>query len=136
MSPPIFNSTPHDILDQAAKSLAIPAPGRNPSFKDVVAIAIMGALCGKQSVCVLCLTRKLLERWMSELEKLSGPITLLDVLNTNRATLADWKKLLSSQAYDVTVLHGACAELRAGRLSGGYVKALVDAVPSGLVLVA
>jgi hypothetical protein len=96
----------------------------------------MGASFGEQSVCVLCLTQELLERWMRELEQLSAPITLLDVLNTNRATLADWKEMLGSHAYDVTVLHGACAELRAGRLSVGYVKVLVDAVPSGLVMVA
>jgi hypothetical protein len=60
----------------------------------------------------------------------------MDVLNTNRATLADWKELLGSHAYDVTVLHGANAELRAGHLSLGYVKALVDAVPAGLVVLA
>jgi hypothetical protein len=96
----------------------------------------MGASFGEQSVCVLCLTEELLEGWISELEDLSAPITLLDVLNANRATLVDWEELLGSHAYDVTVLHGACTELRAGRLSAGYVKVLMDAVPSGLVIVA
>ena len=125
-----------EIATQATKSLAIPAPGRRPSFEEVAAIALMGAtICG-QSVCVLCLTQELLERWMCKLEVLSAPVTLLDVVNTNRATLEDWKELLSGHAYDVTVLHGTCRELRADRLSVGYVKALVDAVPSGLVIVA
>jgi hypothetical protein len=96
----------------------------------------MGAtICG-QSVCVLCLTQELLERWMCQLEDLPAPITLLDVVDTNRATLADWKELLSRDTHDVTVLHGAYPEIKAKRLSVGYVKALVDAVPSGLVIIA
>lgn len=125
-----------EIATQATKSLAIPAPGKRPSFEEVAAVALMGAtICG-QSVCVLCLTQELLERWICKLEVLSAPVTLLDVVNTNRATLEDWKELLSSHAYDVTVLHGTCRELQANHLSVGYVKALVDAVPSGLVIVA
>jgi hypothetical protein len=118
------------------KSLAIPAHRKRPSFEEVAAIALMGAtICG-QLVCVLCLAQELLGRWMCQLEELPAPITLLDVVDTNRATLADWRKLLSSDTHDVTVLHGAYPELKAKRLSVGYVKALVDAVPSGLVIVA
>jgi hypothetical protein len=121
---------------QATKSLAIPAPGKRPSFDQVAAIALMGAITCNQSVCVLCLTQDLLERWMCQLEEFPAPVTLLDVVGNNRATLKDWKELLSSHACDLTILHGACVELRANRLSVGYVKALVDAVPSGLVMIA
>lgn len=118
------------------KYLAIPTPDKRPVFEEVAGIALASAMVCNQSVCVLCLTQELLERWMCHLEKLSTPITLLDVVNTNRATLADWQELLSSNAYDVTVLHGTCQELQANRLSVSYVKALVDAAPSGLVIVA
>lgn len=126
----------NNLPPQATKSLAIPAPGSRPRFEQVAAIALMAAeICG-QSVCVLCLTQETLQRWICRLEKFSAPVTLLDVLNTNRATLADWKTLLSQQSYDVTILHGVHYELQADRLSVGYVKELVDAVPSGLVVVA
>ena len=121
---------------QAAKSLAIPASGIQPSFQEVATIAVMGVTVCGQSVCVLCLTQELLERWMCHLAGHAASITLLDVLSTNRATLRDWTELLGSHNYDITVLHGACSELRAGRISVGYVKALIDAVPSGLVVIA
>jgi len=134
MSPPSSNNDLPILTTN--KSLAVPAPGKQPSFEEVAGIAIASAMVCNQSVCVLCLTQQLLERWMQELEELAVPITLLDVVNTNRATLADWKELLSGNAYNVTVLHGTYRELRANRLSVGYVKALVDAVSSGLVIVA
>jgi hypothetical protein len=96
----------------------------------------MGATVCGQSVCVLCLTQELLEGWMCQLAGEAASITLLDVLNTNRATLRDWTELLGSHNYDITVLHGACSELRTKRISLGYIKVLVDAVPSGLVVLA
>jgi hypothetical protein len=131
---PIIRTNNHP--PQATKSLAIPTPGSRPRFEHVAAIALMAAeICG-QSVCVLCLTQETLQKWICRLEKDSAQVTLLDVLNTNRATLADWKTLLRQQAYDVTILHGVHHELQADRLSVGYVKELVDAVPSGLVVVA
>jgi hypothetical protein len=121
---------------KATKSLAIPTPGIQPSFEEVATIAAMSATFCGQSVCVLCLTQEILERWMCQLAGHSASITLLDVLSTSRATLKDWTELLGSHDYDITVLHGACSELRARRISVGYVKALIDAVPSGLVMVA
>jgi hypothetical protein len=128
-------SGPSQLHSPQTKSLAIPAPGRKPNFDDVAGIALTAALCNL-SVCVLCLTQGMLGCWMRRLGDFSVPITLLDVLNTNRATLADWEVFLSGGSYDVIVLHGARVELQADRLSVGYVKALVDAVPSGLVMVA
>jgi hypothetical protein len=58
------------------------------------------------------------------------------VLDSNRATLRDWQRYLRSQPNDLTILHGACAELQASRLSVSYVAALVDAVPRGVIVVA
>jgi hypothetical protein len=121
---------------QATNSLAIPAPNRQPTFDEIAGIAVASAILCGQSVCVLCLTHEILQGWIHQLEEFSAPVTLLDVLNTNRATLADWKALLSSQSYDVTILYGAQSELRTNRLSVGYVKVLVDAAPSGLVVIA
>jgi hypothetical protein len=43
---------------------------------------------------------------------------------------------LSRHSYDLTVLHGACAELAADRMSARYVGTLVDAVPGGVVVLA
>lgn len=134
MIPSTQRSNPPPI--QATKALVIPIPGRQPTFEEVADIAIASAVVCGQSVCVLCLTQDVLERWTCRLEELTAPVTLLDVLNTNRATLADWEDFLSSQTSDITVLHGARSELQANRLSAGYVKALVDAIPSGLVMVA
>ena len=116
------------------KSLAVPAPGKQPAFEEVAHIVLTGALCGL-SVCIMCLTQEMLERWMHQLHDCPHRFTLLDVLNTNRATLADWKALLRRQSYDVTVLHGVRSEVRARRVAVGYVKGLVDAVSSGLVVV-
>jgi len=115
------------------KVLAVPASGKQPAFDEVVDIAFTGAFCGL-SVCVVCLTEEMLERWRSRLEDLAHPVTLLDVLNTNRATLEDWQTFLSAQTHDITVLHGVQSELSANKTSASYVTALVDAIPSGLVV--
>ncbi len=116
------------------KVLAIPTSGKQSAFDEVVDIALTGAFCGL-SVCVMCLTEEMLERWSSRLEDLSHPVTLLDVLDTNRAILEDWQTFLSAQTRDITVLHGVQSELSANRISASYVTALVDAIPSGLVVV-
>jgi hypothetical protein len=131
MSPQTSDGNPHT---PTTKSLAIPAPGRRPTFYEVANIALVSAAVWDQSVCVMCLTQEVLERWLCRLGEFPAPVALLEVLNTNRATLNDWEAFLSSQTYDITVLHGVQSELRAKRLSCGYVRALIDAVPSGLVV--
>lgn len=132
MSPKTPDGNPHT---PTTKSLAIPAPGREPTFDEVANIALVSAAVCDQSVCVMCLTHEVLERWLCRLGEFSAPVALLDVLNTNRATLNDWEAFLSNQIYDITVLHGVRSELHAKRLSSGYVRALIDAVPSGLVVI-
>lgn len=116
------------------KVLAIPTSGKQPTFDEVVDIALTGAFCGL-SVCVMCLTEEMLERWGSRREDFFHPVTLLDVQNANRATLEDWQTFLSAQTHDITVLHGVRSELSANRVSATYVTVLVDAIPSGLVVV-
>ena len=117
------------------RHLAIPRLGRTHTFEEIASVARVNALCGYR-VCVLCLNEEAHTRWLSHLEEWSTPITLLDVLDSNRATLRDWQRYLRSQPNDLTILHGACAELQASRLSVAYVAALVDAVPRGVIVVA
>ncbi len=118
-----------------SKQLAIPASGKQPTFEEVANIVTVGALC-ELSVCVMCLSGEMLDYWLERLAHFPRRVTVLDVLNTNRATLKDWQSFLSQQHYDITVLHGAQAELQAGQLAPAYVTRLVEAVPAGLVMVA
>jgi hypothetical protein len=122
------------MFSRSKKSLAVPVNGRVPSFEEVTGI-IKLAVGFDLSVCVLCLNQPVLERWIDWSEEQTEPITLLDILNNNQATLSDWKDFLRNQSYDLTVLAGVKTELEAKRLSAGYVEALVKAVPSGLVMV-
>ena len=121
--------------DRSPKTLVIPGQGKRPTFEEVARVVLTGARCDL-SVCVICLSPDTLVRWMAWLETLPGSVTLLDALNTNRATLKDWQTFLQNQTFDLTVLAGVEAELQARRLSVGYVKALVEAAPAGLVMVA
>jgi hypothetical protein len=118
---------------QRQKSLAVPAPGASPTFDNVADIALTAASF-EQAICVMCLTQELLKRWMLKLNASDASVASLDTFDANRATLADWEAFLSAQSYDIVVLHGVRAELQARRLSVSYVKSLMDAIPSGLVM--
>jgi len=63
------------------------------AFKEIVSIARLNALRG-YAVCVLSLNAETHARWLSHVEGWSTPITLLDVLDSNRATLRDWQRYL------------------------------------------
>lgn len=115
------------------KSLFFPAPGRRPTFDSVADIVLTGTRFNL-SGCVLCLTQEMLDRWQAQLENGPASVTLLDVLNSNQATLEDWQAFLGNHPHDITVFSGALSELEAGRLSAEYLYALVEAVPSGLVI--
>lgn len=117
------------------RHLALPKPGKTHTFEEIAAMARVNALCG-YTVCVLCLNEAIHHTWLRKLDKWPAPITLLDVLDSNRATLTDWQRYLRSQPHDLTILHGATAELQANRLAVRYVAALVDAVPGGVIVVA
>ncbi len=117
------------------KSLIVPAPGRQPTFDNVTNIVFLGMLCDL-SVCVICLSEESWQCWQGWREKCQGSVTLMDLFNINQAVLADWETFLGSHPYDMIVLDGARVELQADRISVGYVTTLVEAVPSGMVMVA
>jgi len=117
------------------KSVMLPSSDKHPSFEEVASIALTGALFG-QTVSVICLSHGMLVRWMQRLAKTGIAIASLELFDITCTTLAEWKILLGSQPYDITVFHGVEPELRARRLTVGHLRALVEAVPSGLVLVA
>jgi hypothetical protein len=117
------------------KSLALPTTGHPPTFDQLVEI-ILAAITCRFSVGVLCLTETALADWSNWPGRLTPSLATFDVLDLNQASLADWQSFLSSQSYDLTVLHGVCTELQASVLSTGYVTALVDAAPAGTIILA
>ena len=58
MPPPIPNSNLPNLASN--KSLAVPIPGKQPTFEEAAAIALTSVRVCNQSVCVLCLTQELL----------------------------------------------------------------------------
>jgi hypothetical protein len=119
----------------SGKSLALPTGSQPPNFDQVVQTILAGIMCDL-SVGVLCLTQAALDEWLDWPGRLSPSLARFDVLECDQATLSDWQTFLSSRSYDLTVLHGVCAELQAGRLAAFYVTALIDAVPAGMVVIA
>lgn len=117
------------------KMLALPRPGKVHTFDDIANLVWVNVLWHK-SVAVLCLTHETLDLWLDWLERFPAELPALEVLDLDTATLGDWQLFLSRQSYDLTVLHGVYTELAADRLSVGYVKALVDAAPAGVVVLA
>lgn len=117
------------------KSLALPTTGQAPTFDQLVEIVLAAIAC-RLSVVVLCLTQAALDDWWNWPGRLAPALAAFDVLDANQAPLDDWQAFLSSQSYDLTVLHGVCAELQASVLSTGYVTALVDATPAGTIVLA
>lgn len=115
------------------KSLALPSAGKPPTFNQVVEIVLAGIMC-RLSIGVLCLTQAALDDWSNWPGLLTPSLAAFDVLDLNQAALPDWQAFLSSQSYDMTILHGACAELQANALSTAYVTALVNAAPAGTII--
>ncbi len=128
-------SLPQPVPTPPAKMLALPRPGNSPAFNDMANLVWVNTLWN-MSVGVLCLTQESLDLWTGWLERFPGGLPSLDVLDINQATLEDWRDFLPRQAYDLTILHGAYAELQAGRLAAGYIAALVQAAPAGVVVLA
>ena len=123
-------------MGTTTKSLAIPAKGTLPCFKDVFDIALTGAQFDL-SVGVICLTEKMLERWMHSLEEVAEEFSAdPELLDANAATLEDWEAYLAGQSYNITVLSGAREELQHRRISVDYVKTLIDAAPVGTIVLA
>jgi hypothetical protein len=117
------------------KMLALPRPGQVHTFDDIANLVWVNVLWHK-SAAVFCLTQEILDLWLHWLDRFPAELPALEVLDLDYATLSDWEVYLSRQSYDLTVLHGVCAELAAGRMSTHYVGMLVDAVPGGVVVLA
>jgi hypothetical protein len=114
--------------------LAVPSWGRkSPTFFDIAYLVWVNTLWD-MSVGVLCLTQETLDLWDIWLKQFPDELPLLDLFDINQATLADWQAFLNGQAYDTTILHGACVELQAGRLSVDYITTLIEAAPAGVVV--
>ncbi|NJN95563.1 MAG: hypothetical protein HC875_16365 [Anaerolineales bacterium] len=127
--------SPLSLTTSPAKRLALPRPGKLPTFDDLVNLVWVSILW-EMPVGILCLTQESLDLWTGWLERFPAGLPALDVLDINQATLADWQAFLRDQSYDVTLLHGASAELQANRLSIPYVMALVNAAPDGVIVLA
>jgi len=67
---------------------------------------------------------------------LAPSLAAFDLLDLNEAPLTAWQNFLGQQPYALTILHSACAELAAGRVTVSYIMALVNALPAGLVVIA
>ncbi len=135
LSPDIVDFLRSAEKTASSKSLAVPNSGRPPTFNQVATVVLSGVQC-RMPTGVLCLTQQAMAEWLDWPALLAPSIAAFDLLDLNEAPLTDWQPFLSRQSYGLTVLHGACLELATGRLSVHYVMALVNAVPSGLVVVA
>ncbi len=104
-------------------------------------MAATTALICDLSVQVICLSRDHLIRWqgvfdLAEAENFSVIEQHPQIHDLNRATLSEWKAALGQQRADLTVLAGFHAAKRRREISASYASALVQAVPSGMVVVA
>ncbi len=135
LSPLENSSSQLPTLTPPTKQLALPCSNASITFEAVANLAWVNILWDK-SVGVLCLTEESLAQWTGWLERFPDELPAFDLLDLDQATLADWQKFLSGQAYDLVILHGAYIDLQAGRLSIRYLAGLIDAVPAGVVVVA
>ncbi len=119
------------MRNRLKKSLAVVNPDRQPTFEEVADVVQMGVRCDL-SVCVLCWSDALRERWQREFDENSR--LTLDVLDSDQTTMTEWKNLFSNHAYDLTVLHGIHSAYENDQLSNGYARALFEAIPQGTVV--
>ena len=122
------------------KSLASAGNHSKPLFESAVMAATTALICDL-SVQVYCLSRDQLTRWQQVFADVEASDFLQNELrpqihDLNRATLAEWKTTLARQDADLTVLAGFHTAQRRQEISAAYANALVEAVPSGMVVVA
>jgi hypothetical protein len=113
MPSPIFkssSSSQQSVSTPPAKKLALPCPGKSPTFNDQASL-VWVSTHWNMSVGILCLIQESLDLWTGWLEQFPAGLPALDVLDINQVTLADWQAFLRGQSYDITLLHGAYAEL-------------------------
>ncbi len=122
------------------KTLASAGENNKPLFESAVMAATTALICDL-SVQVICLSREQLNRWqevfdLAEAEEFPVPEQRPKIHDLNRATLSEWKATLGQQRADLTVLAGFHAAKRRSEISAAYANALVNAVPSGMVVMA
>jgi len=122
------------------KTLASAGENNKPLFESAVMATTTALICDL-SVQVFCFSRDQLTRWQqvfATAETGNAPQVELrpQIHDLNRATLAEWQATLARQSSDLTVLAGFHTAQCRREISGAYVDALVEAVPSGLVVVA
>lgn len=117
------------------RRLILPSPEHHPTFEEVARIATIAALF-QQAVCVLCLNRGVTEAWRRYTIPLGIEAANLDLLDYRDAQPAAWQAFLADKPRDLVVLHGAEAELHAGRLTPKMLLRLVQATNAALVMVA
>jgi len=137
---PIFLHAPYNEIRSAGQAgpplqIAVPAPGRVPSFDGVFSLAVTSALFD-QEVLVICMTEQVLTSWRLRLQQRARPVEGLALLDGRYAWSANWRAFFYSRAYDVTVLHGVHSALQDQSLPLSYTERLVDAVPAGLIVLA
>lgn len=116
------------------KQLAIPCPGKRPTFEEIAGIVHVGALY-ELSACVLCLTQSALEKWQARLETFPARLPRPRVLDANQVTLEDWRMILRQEDFNIIVLQDVKTRLDQKQLSVRYLQILVEVVPAGLVMV-
>lgn len=117
------------------RQIAVPAPGRLPSFQEMFDIAVIGALHG-QRVVVICMTRAISDDWQLWLARMGMPLPELEVLDARAACRIRWESFFSSRSYDMVIVHGVRGAFGADTATPTYVEQMVNAVPTGLIVLA
>ena len=134
-----------------SRALAMPAPGRQPTFDDVVNIALVGAQCDL-AVQVLCLRHTLFRRWQRRLETpvhadRAAPLSAtafpfppgtqaIRLQEISAYTLPELCHQLRQTPQDLVILSGFQRALARGAIAPDYVTALLEAAPTGTTILA
>jgi hypothetical protein len=121
-------------------TLATAGENSKPLFESAVLAATTALVCDL-SVQVICLSGDQLHRWQAVFDLAeTGNLSLQEqrpqIHDLNRATLSEWKTTLGEGHADLTVLAGFHTAQRRHEISASYANALVQAVPSGMVVMA
>ncbi|MCB0193173.1 MAG: hypothetical protein KDJ65_14610 [Anaerolineae bacterium] len=116
-----------------SKSVALPTEGCVPQ-PDAVDKIVHLALACDMSVCIITFNQAMRDYWQQA--SASADPAQLDILDANRATLADWLDYMLEHEHHLTILSGAYTDLQAGLLSADYIQLLIEAIPEGLVVLA
>ncbi len=119
----------------SSRRLAIPAAGSLPSFDNMFALARIGVLFD-QTVLVISMTEEVLTSWQRRLQERGRPMDGLTLLDGRFGWSVDWRAFFCARSYDVTILHGLHTALREQALPRSYAERLLDAMRSGLIILA